>query len=118
MGLFSCGAALVGWSFGENRQELWNIGAPMALVGQAAFLIGLLLQLDIIWQQNKQTSQRLDELDQRASTFPSSALSTTPTLDPGSSLGSATQDAESLLRELKLKLDGVATRLTRHKHSG
>ena len=65
--LFSCGAALVAWSFGEDRQDLWNIGAPMALAGQAAFLIGLVLQLDIIWQESKQTGRRLDELDQRVS---------------------------------------------------
>jgi hypothetical protein len=114
--LFSCGATLVAWSFGDDHHHLWNVGAPMALAGQAAFLIGLVLQLEVIWQQSKQTSRRLENLDQRVSPFPSSALSTPQTLESSGGVGqTSSPDAESLLKELKGQLDQMATRLMRPK---
>jgi hypothetical protein len=114
--LFSCGATLVAWSFGDDHHHLWNIGAPLALAGQAAFLIGLVLQLEVIWQQSKQTHRRLDELDQRVSPYAGSALTTPPTLDASSGLrAGAAADPDSLLSELKGRLDRMATRLVRPK---
>lgn len=115
-GLFSCGAALIAWSFGEDRQDLWNIGAPMALAGQAAFLIGLVLQLDVIWQQSKLTSHRLHELDQRVSPLPDSVGGVNAGVEDGATFRTlSATDAESLLSDLKGQLDRMATRLTRHK---
>ena len=88
----------------------------MALAGQAAFLIGLVLQLEVIWQQSKQTHRRLDELDQRVSPYAGSALTTPPTLDASSGLrAGAAADPDSLLSELKGRLDRMATRLVRPK---
>jgi hypothetical protein len=114
--LFSCGATLVAWSFGDDHHHLWNIGAPLALAGQAAFLIGLVLQLEVIWQQSKQTTRRLENLDQRVAPLPTSALATPPAVDAGSGIGpTPTPDAESLLKELKGQLDQMATRLMRPK---
>ena len=42
-----------------SRNALWDLGAPLVLAGQATFLVGLVLQLDVIWQQNKDTSRAL-----------------------------------------------------------
>ncbi len=112
---------LVAWSFGDDRHDLWNIGAPMALAGQAAFLIGLVLQLDILWQESKQTGQRLQDLDQRVAPMASPTGASSMSSERGVSLRATSsestpaRDAESLLKELKGQLDRMATRLTRYR---
>ena len=63
--LFACGGSLIGFSLLGDRGELWNLGTPLALAGQAAFLIGLVLQLDVIWYQSRQTSRSVSRLDLR-----------------------------------------------------
>ncbi len=63
--LFACGGSLIGFSLLGDRGELWSLGTPLALAGQAAFLIGLVLQLDVIWYQSRQTSRNVSRLDVR-----------------------------------------------------
>ena len=63
--LFACGGSLIGYSLLGDRGELWSLGTPLALAGQAAFLIGLILQLDVIWYQSRQTSRNVSHLDDR-----------------------------------------------------
>lgn len=60
---FVCGGVLLGWSLFTERAELWNLGMPLVLVGQAALIAGLVFQLDGLWQSNRETSRTLDELD-------------------------------------------------------
>jgi hypothetical protein len=60
---FACGAVLLGWSFAADRQDLWPLGLPLALVGQAALIVGLVLQLDGLWSSNRQTAESLTALD-------------------------------------------------------
>jgi hypothetical protein len=60
---FACGAVLLGWSLAADRDDLWPLGLPLALVGQAALIIGLVLQLDGLWHSNRQTAQSLTALD-------------------------------------------------------
>jgi hypothetical protein len=60
---FVCGGVLVGWSLVAGRQELWNIGLPVALVGQIALLAGLVLQLDRLWRDNRESAAKLDNVD-------------------------------------------------------
>ena len=62
---FVCGAVLLGWSFVDGRAELWRMGMPLTLGGQALLLIGLLLQLESIWQSNRETTNTLDEIDEQ-----------------------------------------------------
>lgn len=60
---FVCGGVLLGWSAIAGRQDLWSIGLPLALVGQAGLIVGLVLQLETLWQTNRATSQTLQSLD-------------------------------------------------------
>lgn len=60
---FVCGGVLLGWSAFAGRQDLWSIGLPLALVGQAGLIVGLVLQLETLWQTNRATSQTLQSLD-------------------------------------------------------
>ena len=60
---FACGAVLLGWSFATDREDLWPLGMPLALGGQAALIVGLVLQLDGLWQTSRKTEQTLSALD-------------------------------------------------------
>ena len=62
---FVCGSALLVWSFSTGRAELWTFGLPAALVGQVAILIGLLLQLDRLWRENRSATAKLQNVDQQ-----------------------------------------------------
>ncbi|QDU27369.1 hypothetical protein ETAA8_24560 [Anatilimnocola aggregata] len=60
---FVCGGVLLGWSAITGRQSLWSIGLPLTLFGQAGLILGLVLQLETLWQTNRATSHTLDQLD-------------------------------------------------------
>ena len=60
---FVCGGVLLGWSAIGGRQDLWSLGLPLTLVGQAGLIVGLVLQLETLWQTNRATSQTLQNLD-------------------------------------------------------
>lgn len=112
---FVCGGILLGWSLATGRQELWNIGLPAALVGQIALLIGLVLQLDRLWRDNREAVAKLDDVDEQLHD-----LKTTTTL-----LGTSQAPAAStfyshfaggagpqlLLTDLKSQLDLLAMKI-------
>jgi hypothetical protein len=60
---FACGAVLLGWSLVAKRDDLWPMGMPLALIGQAGLILGLVLQLDGLWHTNRKTARALSELD-------------------------------------------------------
>jgi hypothetical protein len=62
---FVCGAVLLGWSLATGRADLWSLGMPITLGGQFALLLGLLLQLESLWEGNRNTVDKLDEVDDR-----------------------------------------------------
>jgi hypothetical protein len=64
---FACGAVLLGWSFATDREDLWPLGMPLALGGQAALIVGLVLQLDGLWQTSRKTEKTLSALDDEIS---------------------------------------------------
>jgi len=60
---FAFGAVLLGWSFWMGRADLWQLGMPFTLAGQAAMVVGLVLQLDSLWRSNQAATESLNELD-------------------------------------------------------
>jgi hypothetical protein len=62
---FVCGAVLLGWSVAVGRSDLWNLGLPIALVGQFGLLLGLLWQFEGLWQGNRHAADKLDDVDER-----------------------------------------------------
>ncbi|MDG2380076.1 MAG: hypothetical protein P8N76_00240 [Pirellulaceae bacterium] len=113
--LFACGGALIAYSLTGDRDELWNLGAPMALAGQAIFLIGLVLQLDIIWHQSRQTSRNLFHLDDRLA-----QLQDERELVEGSDLqpspiarqnGAESRNPQVLFKDLKGQLDTLSEKI-------
>lgn len=62
---FFCGAALLTWSLMGNRPDLWTMGVPITLAGQVGLLLGVVLALDRLGQQNRRTNDYLGRLDER-----------------------------------------------------
>src|SRR5262249_23421302 len=46
LAVFACGAVLLVWSLLGQRDDLWPVGLPVALIGQAGMILGLVLQID------------------------------------------------------------------------
>jgi hypothetical protein len=118
---FVCGGVLVGWSFFGGRAELWGLGLPLVLIGQAALIVGLVFQLDGLWQSNRETSRSLDDLDEQLDD-----LRQATTL-LGSSHGSGARafyshladgaSPQMLLADLKGQMDLLAMRLAQERRS-
>jgi hypothetical protein len=64
---FVCGGVLLAWSFLGHRNDLWGLGMPITLVGQFGLLLGLVLQLDHLWQASRHTADTLNAVDDRLS---------------------------------------------------
>jgi hypothetical protein len=114
---FACGAMLLGWSLVSQRQELWSLGLPIALGGQVALLVGLVLQLDRLWQESRHAAAKLDDVDQRLD-----ELKTTTTMlgtvhgSHGSAFYSHMASGASpqlLLADLKGQLDLLAVKIAK-----
>ena len=118
---FVCGAVLVGWSFASGRGELWSLGLPLVLIGQAALIVGLVFQLDGLWQNNRETSKTLDELDDQLHDLRHA------TTMLGSTHGSASRSfyahladgagPQLLLADLKGQMDVLSLRLAQERRS-
>jgi hypothetical protein len=61
--VFACGAVILGWSLAAKRDDLWPIGMPLALIGQAGLILGLVWQLNGLWSSSRHTAEALNELD-------------------------------------------------------
>jgi hypothetical protein len=112
---FVFGAVLIGWSIAEDRPDLWRLGLPFTLGGQAALIVGLVFQLDGLWRSNRAASETLDELDSQLDELrhATSMLSTTHST-PAQSFYLHLADGASpnlLLADLKGQLDLLASRL-------
>lgn len=112
---FACGAVLLGWSFAADRSDLWPIGLPLALIGQAGLIIGLMLQLDGLWQSSRHTAATLDELDGELSRVrhATTLLTTTKNASAQSFYAHMAEGAspQLLLADLKGQLDLLAQQM-------
>lgn len=116
---FACGAALVGWSFYTGRADLWRMGLPLVLLGQTGWLIGMVLQLDSLWQYNRATSQTLHDLDRRLQELRQAAelLNASRNSASQSFYAHLAEGAspQLLLADLKGQLDLLAAQLERRR---
>jgi hypothetical protein len=111
----ACGGVLLGWSLVAARQDLWRIGLPIALVGQIVLVIGLILQMDRIWNDHSHTSAKLDHMDERLADLKSTtALLGTTHSTPAMSFYShlvGGANPQLLLADLKGQLDLLALKI-------
>ncbi len=110
---FAYGGVLMIWSIVAQREELWNMGLPMLLVGQMGLLVGLILQLDRLWHENRDTAAKVDRLDHQMheprTSLSVEADSTVPeTVSRQSEVG-----AGQILAELRGQLELLSERISR-----
>jgi hypothetical protein len=65
VGVFACGAALVGLSLVNGRSDLWRLGLPTVLAGQFALLLALALQLAGHYAGRQAATDQLQRLDEQ-----------------------------------------------------
>jgi len=115
-----CGGVLLGWSTVSGRQDLWTIGMPITLGGQIALLVGLILQLDRLWHDNRSTVAKIDQFG-----YQLHDLKTTTTMlgtsqhSPGGAFYSHLADGagpQLLLSDLKSQLDLLAVKIGQEEH--
>ncbi len=114
---FVCGGVLMGWSLATGRQEFWfwTIGAPVALVGQIALLVGMVLQLDRMRRDNRRAAAKLDNVDEQLRDLKTTTTLLSTSHGPASTTfyshfaGGASP--QLLLTDLKSQLDLLAIRI-------
>ncbi len=116
---FACGGVLLGWSVLGQRTELWSLGVPITLVGQVALLVGLCLQLDRLWSENRDTSKRLGQMDEQLEELrQTTRLMGTPYHSASQSFYTHLSEGASpkmLLSDLKGQIDLLAVRMSQQE---
>lgn len=116
---FACGGVLLGWSVLGQRTELWSLGVPITLVGQVALLVGLCLQLDRLWSENRDTSERLGQMDEQLEELrQTTRLMGTPYHSASQSFYAHLSEGASpkmLLSDLKGQIDLLAVRMSQQE---
>ncbi len=116
---FVCGGVLLGWSALSGRQDLWSIGMPIVLGGQVGLLVGLLLQLDRLWNDTRSTVAKLDHVDDQLRDL----KTTTTMLGSGQESGGRAfyshmvegAGPQLLLSDLKSQLDLLALKISQNQ---
>ena len=110
-----CGGVLLGWSVFSQREDLWTIGLPVALAGQVALLLGLVLQLDRLWHDSRRATAKLDRFDEQLHDLKTATtMLGTSHASPGGAFYSHFAGGASpqlLLADLKSQLDLLAVRI-------
>jgi len=112
---FVCGGILLGWSLATGRHELWTIGLPVALAGQIGLVIGLVLQLDWLWRENREAAAKLEDVDEQLHELRATTTLLSASQGPATSTfyahfaGGASP--QLLLTDLKSQLDLLAMRI-------
>ena len=48
-----------------GQRNLWAVGTPIILAGQIVLILGLVLELDRIWRDNRWAAARLETVDEQ-----------------------------------------------------
>ncbi len=114
---FTFGAVLAGWSLIMDRPDLWSLGLPTVLGGQAVLLLGLIFQLEGLWHTHRRTHRVLDDLDERMAELKrTTTLMATACNTPSQSFYTHMADGatpQMLLADLKGQLDLIALKMAR-----
>ena len=92
---------------------------PLTLAGQVVLIIGLVLQLDGLWQSNRETTNTLDELDEQLENLrhATTLLSTTHSTSAQSFYAHMAVGANSalLMADLKGQMDMLAIQMAKER---
>ena len=93
---------IAGWAIWQN------FGLPLTLLGQVALLLGMMLQLDLVWHGKRETASKLYSFQKRLLDLEALAAELSPTTDEDSPPAS---NERELMVELKTRLDLLSHRL-------
>ncbi|MCE9548668.1 MAG: hypothetical protein K8T25_24590 [Planctomycetia bacterium] len=111
-----CGGVLLGWSMMGGRNELWTMGVPITLGGQAGLFLALVLMLLRVGKQSQESAARLHEVVVRTTSSEPAATETAawPAVPHQMFYTHLAEGAQPqmLLADLKNQLDLLAIRMT------
>ena len=118
LGVFACGAALMGLSLAKGSPQLWQLGLPMVLGGQLAVLFVVIWQLDVVWLSNRATFVALHSVDEQLRQL--QVRSDHHVAEPQDAKTFARHLAEDvsphlLLKNLREQMDQLSAQLTKPK---
>ncbi len=112
-----CGGVLAGWSLTSGRTALWNLGLPILLGGQGCLLVGIVLQVSRMWQNSRNSAQRLAQVDRQLVDLQQTTTLLGNTYGAGSSTFFAHlaegASPHMLLADLKGQMDLLAMKVSR-----
>jgi hypothetical protein len=97
-----CAGAIIG------RARWQSLGLPITLLGQVALLLGMMMQLDLVWHGKRETASKLYRFQKRLGDLEHLADELAPT---SSEEPPPPVDEQELLAELKNRLDLLSHRL-------
>ena len=113
------GGSLLALAYVVQSDELWSLGMPITIAGQVSLLLGLVLQLERVWRDNRYAVDKLGEVDRRLADLNQA------TTMLGVTHGSASQafyahmaegaSPHLLLADLKGQLDLLAVRMSERR---
>ncbi|HEY2837588.1 MAG TPA: hypothetical protein VGJ26_00450 [Pirellulales bacterium] len=96
-----CGGALLG------HARWQSFGLPITLLGQVALLLGMMMQLDLVWHGKRETASKLYRFQKRLGDLEVLADELTPTSEESP----PPVNEQELMAELKNRLDLLSHRL-------
>ncbi len=123
IGVFTCGAALVGFSLTTGSALLWRLALPMVLGGQLAVLFVVIWQLEVVWHSNRATFVALHTVDDQLRRLRIDAKHDQASVSGADRLGhralesaaSESPASQVALDSLRAELDALASQLDRSK---
>jgi len=108
-GALACGIGLLicGWLL--RRPELQSMGLPITLLGQGAVLIGMLVQLDRVWRDNRRTDDKLSMFQRQLENLENLAADLQTVAPHRHGVSRPTQ--QRTMAELKQRLETLSHRL-------
>lgn len=116
IGVFACGAALVGMSLARGSTPLWQLGLPLVLGGQLAVLLVVIWQLDVVWLSHRATFVALHAVDDQLRKLQRQAEGRTNSLDAKiySRHEAEPISPSAMLRVLRAQLDALSAQIGDH----
>jgi hypothetical protein len=113
-----CGGVLLGEALWGGRPELWQIGLPIALVGQVILVLGLLLRLNRLHHEHHTAAKRITAVDRELCRLKSATHRRESAHESLGGVFSAQNaevpDPQSLLGDLKDQLNLLAQQIAKH----
>jgi hypothetical protein len=108
------GGGLIGWSLSSKQMQHWNLALSLALGGQGALILGLVMVVSRLWRNSRFATNKLQEMHARLGQLQNTADTISamrggaPAFYADLARGASPQ---MLLSNLKGQLDQLATRL-------